>query len=274
MNSPGSCSLYYLTQPPEALPCNPYYPNYELVLECNVARNPQHPSENFIVEWYTKPNGQSPERIVDGTNGFQVETTEGPNSDGRRSLLRFSNATMQRFSAGQYWCQLLVSNPGSGVDYVPIQSSQMTVILEPEDYVHLPPCPDTTLHTARGNCADLPIPAPSSSSSTHSVATTTWNPIAASRNQLISTATSPQGSPGAVPGPGCSPGLESEIPLVAVVAIAVGVPILLAILILIFAVVLTNRKKTKGCNCKKSRGKCLAIVCMAIRYGRAIPMAG
>lgn len=141
VNSPGSCSLYYLTQPPEELPCNPYYPNYELVLECNVARNPQHPSENFIVEWYTKPNGQSPERIVDGTNGFQVETTEGPNSDGRRSLLRFSNATMQRFSAGQYWCQLLVSNPGSGVDYVPIQSSQMTVILEPEDYVQLPPAP-------------------------------------------------------------------------------------------------------------------------------------
>ena len=251
INSTGNCSLYYLTQPPEELPCNPYYPGYELVLECNVARNPQHPSENFTVEWYTI-NGQSPERIVDGINGFQVETTEGPNSDGRRSLLRFSNDTMQRFSAGQYWCQLLVSIPaaGSGVDYVPIQSSQVTVILDPEDYFQFLPCPDTTLHTARANCADLPLPGLS-----HSVATSTLNPTAASHNQLLPTPTSPLGSPGAIPGPGCPPGLESDFPLVAVVAIAVSVPILLAILILIFAVVLTNRKKRKSCNYKKSSGK-------------------
>ena len=233
------------------------------MLECNVARNPRHPSENFTVEWYKRLNGQSPERIVDGINGFQVETTQGPNSDGRRSLLRFSNPVMQRISAGHYWCQLLVSSSGSGVDYTPLQSSCMTTILDPEDYFEFLPCPNTTLHNARGNCADLPIPGPSSTlSSTH----TTLNSIAASHNQLLptpvqsslpDTSQSSHDSPGIIPGLGCPPQLESdnEFPLPAVVATAFGVPILLAVIILIFAVVLTNKKKRKACNCEKNSGK-------------------
>ena len=142
------CRIQYLTQPVQALTCNPYNELYnQLRLGCS-ASGPI--GAQIQVFWYRVLNASTavfPELLSNDTEGViiypKLLNGRSPSTD---SLLLLTNVRAD--DAGRYWCQVSVN--GSTFQLLP---SQETILAPPEVYISYPPCP-RHLFAPIASCAD------------------------------------------------------------------------------------------------------------------------
>ncbi len=144
------CDFYYLGQPPQELPCNPYHELSQAVrIECTVG-GPVNTT--FAIHWYRSPglNGDCVQRLTSRTSRVRVTRRAAPTF----LTSRFSDSRLDG-ETREYWCQAVAMNN----QMVLLEESSHTVLRTEEAYSTLPPCPLTTfLADIQPRCAtEIPM---------------------------------------------------------------------------------------------------------------------
>lgn len=154
----STCTIKFLTQPPEIIPCNPYN-NVEsrnnLRLQCDIAV-PRSIRNDIDISWYRMLDGEPVAENVLRRDNQVIKIRRRTTIDADEvalfeSSLRLVNVTEE--DVGSYWCQVEYEINNELTIHRPCTS---TYLGSPDEYSHLTVCPDRTHFFTLGPVCVLP----------------------------------------------------------------------------------------------------------------------
>ena len=150
----GECNLTYISQPVRAIPCNVYTHTRALYLECNAYSNGSIRSDEFVILWYRNltlaDNSTNRFEPLQGTSRASIRKQSFIGLSFQRSRLTLRRPTIN--DMGEYWCQIAFMENGTIIEQ--LEPSQKALLLHPDAYSNLLPCPVAWLQDFTSKCAE------------------------------------------------------------------------------------------------------------------------